>query len=280
MRHLSERLPANNEHRAVIGAQPKLEGRDGSVLGIYLGGPLRNWAPAGVSPYPLIHLAERQTLVHEGADARSIYLVQAGEFKIVCTAEDGYEQVLDFAGRGDVLGFDGLACGVHQQGVVALEDAWVYALPVSELHALWQRVPSFASELQTALGRQIARSGELAWLTAAVGADRRTARFVLHWSRRMLERGQSGRRLLLRMSRRDVASHLGLAHESVSRSFTELAELGLLSVDNRNIEILDEPGLRRFALWTRGTADGVAARASARRARRNAPDAAQSAAAA
>jgi CRP/FNR family transcriptional regulator len=277
---MSERLSANNEHPSVMGAQPMRDGRDGSVLGIYLGGPLRNWAPAGVSPYPLIHLTEGQPLIHEGTAARSIYLVQAGEFKIVCTAEDGYEQVLDFAGRGDVLGFDGMACGLHQQGAMALEDAWVYALPVSELHALWHRVPSFASELQTALGRQIARSGELAWLTAAVGADRRTARFVLHWSRRMAQRGQSGRRLLLRMSRRDIASHLGLAHESVSRSFTELADLGLLSVDNRKIEILDEPGLRQFALWTRGPVDGVAARACARRATHDAVGAAGAAAAA
>lgn len=236
-----------------------------SLLETFLGMPMGGCNAAGLAPYPLLHLGENQALLLEGAPARHLFLVQAGEFKIVRNAEDGYEHVLDFAGRGDVLGCDGLGTGATALGAVALEDAWVYALPLADLPELSLRAPSFSRNLQAAMGRQIARAGELAWLMAAVGADRRTARFVLHWARRMAQRGQSGRRLHLRMGRRDIASHLGLAHESVSRSFTLLAERGLLRVDNREIEILDDDGLHQFALCTRGTADGLPARASVRR---------------
>ena len=241
------------------GAEPKA-----SILEQFIGAPLLEWAPGGVSPYPLIHVHAGQELIHQGTPARSIYLVQSGDFKQVHIAEDGYEHVLDFMGRGDVLGFDGLAGGLHAQGAVALADAWVYALALSSLRELWQRTPSFATRLHSALAHQLARSGEIAWMMAAVGADRRTARFMLHWARRMAQRGQSERRLRLRMSRRDIASHLGLAHESISRSLSMLVEAGLLRVDNREIEIVDAAGLRRFALCTRGSMDGVAARLSAR----------------
>jgi CRP/FNR family transcriptional regulator len=191
-------------------------------------------------------------LIHEGSGARCVYLVQAGFFKILRTGEDGYEQVLDFAGRHDLLGCDGLAQGHHTRGVVALEESWVYALPLSDVQSLCHRMPEFNARWQSALAKEIVRGDEMAWLMAAVGAEKRTARFILLYARRMAASGQSGRRLLLRMCRRDIASHLALAHESVSRSFSMLADAGLLRVHNREIEIVDIEALQHFAHSTRG----------------------------
>jgi CRP/FNR family transcriptional regulator, anaerobic regulatory protein len=90
---------------------------------------------------------------------------------------------------------------------------------------------------------------------AAVAADARLARFLVQLSSSMAERGQSPRRLLLRMNRRDIASHLGLAHETISRSLRLLADAGWLRVHNREIEILDPVALRRCARSTRGPLD-------------------------
>ena len=57
------------------------------------------------------------------------------------------------------------------------------------------------------------------------------------------------------MTRRDIASHLGVAHETVSRSFTALADWGYIRVLNRDVEVLDPDGLRAFSLITRGLVD-------------------------
>jgi CRP/FNR family transcriptional regulator len=57
------------------------------------------------------------------------------------------------------------------------------------------------------------------------------------------------------MSRRDIASYLGVAHETVSRSFSALVRWGLVRVDNREVEVMDMPGLRAFALNTRRQVD-------------------------
>jgi CRP/FNR family transcriptional regulator, anaerobic regulatory protein len=92
-------------------------------------------------------------------------------------------------------------------------------------------------------------------MMAAVAAEVRLARFLLQLSRRMAECGQSSRRFHLRMSRRDIASYLGVAHETVSRSFGSLSRWGWLRVDNREVEILDLPGLKQFALNTRRALD-------------------------
>jgi CRP/FNR family transcriptional regulator len=92
----------------------------------------------------------------------------------------------------------------------------------------------------------------------------RLARFIVWWSNRMAERGQSPRRLLLRMSRRDIGSLLGVAHETVSRSFSNFVDQGLLRVDNREIEIMDFAGLKARTRNTRGLADDASSQGVAK----------------
>lgn len=227
----------------------------------------------GVHAAPLQHLARGTALLHEGAGARCVYVIQAGDFKCVKTAEDGYELVLDFAGRGDLLGFDALASGRHASGAIALEDAAVYAVPLPEMEALRHASRAFDAALLATVSRQLERMGEAAWSMSAVGADVRVARFLVQLSGRMLERGQSARLLRLRMGRRDIASHLGLAHESISRSFGSLVDAGLLRVDNRDVEILDLPRLQQHARCTRGLADEVGARVATGSSPRHLPQA-------
>lgn len=217
-----------------------------------LGDAAERCMPAGVSPYPLLHVAPDATLVHEGAAARSVYIVQAGHFKTVRNGEDGYEQVLDFVEADGLLGCDGLADGRYASGAIALSDAWVIALPAAEIQRLCHQDPGFAARWQAAMAQQIARAGDRMWVGNAVGAEKRLARFLVMSLRRQAEGGGWPQRLRLPMCRRDLGSHLGLSHESVSRAFTLLDAAGLLKVDNREVTIGEPQSLRRFASSTRG----------------------------
>ncbi len=216
----------------------------------------REAARHGITAPRLQRLAAGATLIHEDAPARSFHMVLVGDFKLVKTAADGYEQVLDFAGSFDVLGVEGLATGHYGASVVALQDASVYTMAAADVERLRRASLAFDRQWQATLGRQLARLGELAVLMAAVSAERRVARFLLQLSRRMQARGQSPRRLRLRMGRRDIASYLGLAHESISRSLTALDAAGLVHVAQRDLDILDPAGLEAFAQCTRGGSAG------------------------
>lgn len=216
-------------------------------------GGLSRWSAPVAPPVPC-RIARQSTLLLEGARAQSVYIVQAGDFKVCRTAEDGYEQVIDFAGAGDALGLDGLATGHYVGTVEALQDAIVYAIPASDLRALRTANPTFDQHLTETLSAQWGRMRDMAWLMGAMGADRRTARFLLQLSRAMAERGLSRSRLRLPMSRRDIAAHLGLAHESISRAMTSLAASGYLRVYGREVEIIDTAGLEALAANTRGHA--------------------------
>jgi CRP/FNR family transcriptional regulator len=203
-------------------------------------------------------------LFHEGQAAEAIYFVNVGMFKTFSTAEDGYEQVLGFCGRGEVLGFDAICGGTHPTAAVALEEARVYVLPLSDVFTLGTRVAALDHVLHVAASHQLAQVAEIADVMAAVAAEVRLARFLVQVSARMEASGQSPRRFLLRMCRRDIASHLGVAHETVSRSFGTLADWGYLRVNYREVEIRDLDALKVLARSTRGLVEEPAGRARRR----------------
>jgi CRP/FNR family transcriptional regulator len=195
------------------------------------------------------------TLFHEGSHVERVHFIRAGTSKVFHTDADGYEQVLGFAGRAAVLGLDALGLDGHPTTAVALEDSVVLHVDPRGLRALRARCPAFDAALERVVSAQLSQLSELAELMAAVAAEVRLARFLLQLSTRMRRQGESGSRLLLRMSRRDIASFLGVAIETVSRSFALLAQEGYLRVDKRDIEIVDLDGLRDGARATRTPAD-------------------------
>jgi len=206
-------------------------------------------------PAPVRRLHEGDTLFHEGAQAEGLYFVRAGTFKTFCTGEDGYEQVLGFSGRGELLGFDAIGMGHYANQVVALEESSVYVVLLRDYFSVSPRNPALDRAVFRAVSDALKQRGELADMMAAVAAEVRLARFLLHLSRRLAACGLSARRFHLRMSRRDIASYLGVAHETVSRSFTSLVGWGLLCVNNREVEILDMAGLKTFSSGTRRQVD-------------------------
>lgn len=206
-------------------------------------------------PVSIRRLHEGDSLFHEGALAESIYFVRAGTFKVFCMGEDGYEQVLGFSVRGELLGFDAIGMGRYTNQAVALEESSVYVVQLRHFFSITPRDPALDRAVFRAVSTVLQQRGELADMMAAVSAEVRLARFLVHVSRRMSANGLSSRAFHLRMSRRDIASYLGVAHETVSRSFTALVNLQFVSVKNRAVDIIDMDGLRAFSASTRKQLD-------------------------
>ena len=80
-------------------------------------------------------------------------------------------------------------------------------------------------------------------LLGSMRAEERLVVFLLDLSRRYRARGYSGSEFMLRMTREEIASLLGLKLETVSRLFSRLQSEGLIQVQGRSIKLLDSPGL-------------------------------------
>ena len=202
--------------------------------------------------FPMRRVRARKVLTHEGQPFEALHVVASGSFKAVQTDLEGYEQVLGFAIHGDFLGLDGLGQPRHHCAAVALEDATVVSIPFRELLAWGRSVPALESLLHHAAGVELQRRADTQYLMSAPSSEVRVVRFLLQAARRQAAIGQSERRLRLRMTRRDIGSYLGVAHESVSRALTALAQDGCVRVLQREIELCNLPMLLELQRVTRG----------------------------
>ena len=81
-------------------------------------------------------------------------------------------------------------------------------------------------------------------LLGSMRAEERLVVFLLNLSGRYRARGYSGSEFVLRMTREEIASLLGLKLETVSRVFSRLHGEGLIQVQGRSIKLLDLPALQ------------------------------------
>jgi CRP/FNR family transcriptional regulator len=83
-------------------------------------------------------------------------------------------------------------------------------------------------------------------LLGSMRAEERLAAFLLNLTQRLQHRGFSASELILRMTREEIGSYLGLKLETVSRTFSKFQDEGLLEVKQRQIRILDSEGLQKI----------------------------------
>jgi len=183
-------------------------------------------------------------LFHYGAPFHALYGVRAGSFKTVLLTEDGREQVTGFHMAGEVLGLESVGSENCGSDAIALEDSEVVEIPFAELDALACREPALQRELFRLLAAEIQRERSLMLLLGSMRAEERLAAFLLNLSKRLAARGWSATHFILRMTREEIGSLLGLKLETVSRILSRFQAEGLISVRNRDVSILELCALR------------------------------------
>jgi CRP/FNR family transcriptional regulator len=78
-------------------------------------------------------------------------------------------------------------------------------------------------------------------------ADERLAVFLLNLADRYRDRGYSSTDYVLRMTRQEIGSYLGLKLETVSRLFSRFQGEGFIQVQGRALKLLDPTALKRIA---------------------------------
>lgn len=183
-------------------------------------------------------------LFHVGDSFHSLYVLNAGFAKTCRSSVDGREQTMGLHLRGDILGLEAISSGMHGCDAVALDTCDVLALPFEMVLERSQRSLALMRELMHALSAEIHADRALMGNIRSLPAMGRVAAFLLDISARFAARGFSATQIQLRLSRQEIGSILGLKLETVSRVFSHLAQLGLLSVYLRDIVLLDRDQLR------------------------------------
>lgn len=191
-----------------------------------------------------IHVKKRHRLYRAGDSFTDLFAIRVGTFKTLALTEDGREQVTGYHMGGEIVGLDGLADDRYACEAIALEDSEVCVLPFGNLDRLAHRVPRLQDNLYRLIARRAGHRLGVMLMLGSMHAEERLVTFLLDLSARFRERGYSPTAFILRMSREDIASYLGLKLETVSRLFSRLQGDGLIQVQGRAIKLLDPTALR------------------------------------
>ncbi|MNT15534.1 fumarate/nitrate reduction transcriptional regulator Fnr [Comamonas odontotermitis] len=210
--------------------------------------------PVGLSPDQMDRIDEivatRRKIKRGGALFRngeaftSLYAIRTGFFKTSVATEDGRDQVTGFQMAGEIIGLDGIVNDQHSCDAIALEDAEVCVMPYSKLEELSREVNALQHHVHKVMSREIVREHGVMLLLGSMRAEERLAAFVLNLVQRLHARGFSQSELILRMTREEIGSYLGLKLETVSRTFSKFAEDGIIEVKQRHVRILDTDKLQ------------------------------------
>ena len=187
-----------------------------------------------------------QALFHTGEKFSSLFAVRTGFFKTCVTTEDGRDQVTGFQMAGEIIGLDGIVNDRHTCDAVALEDAEVCVMPFERIEEISREVGALQHHVHKIMSREIVREHGVMLLLGSMRAEERLAAFLLNLVQRLQARGFSRSELILRMTRDEIGSYLGMKLETVSRTFSKFADEGIIEVKQRHILIQDAEALRRL----------------------------------
>ena len=184
------------------------------------------------------HLAfeTRSTVMDEGDEARSIYLIIEGAVMLSKLLPDGRRQIIELLGPGDVFGITNTA--VHDVCAETLSPTRLVAYDRRKV----DETPALQQLVSDRMRAQICHLHDHAVLLGRKSALERVATFLMR-----LVPGRGGiacigpsrsntAHVRVPMTRQEIADYLGLTLETVSRAFSQLKRDGYLAY-GRNDEV-------------------------------------------
>ena len=159
----------------------------------------------------------------EGEPAEYLYKVVRGVVRMFKILDDGRRQVSGFYLPGDFFGIE--FTNDHSSSCEAICAVTVLVMKQSALTDLAKRDAAVSRQLWDITARELARAQEHVVLLIR-SAEERVRAFLAE----MAVRTRSSQEIELPMSRQDIADHLGLTIETVSRTMTQLEKDGVIAI--------------------------------------------------
>ncbi|MCE2867989.1 MAG: Crp/Fnr family transcriptional regulator [Oxalobacteraceae bacterium] len=175
-----------------------------------------------------------------------IYLVYSGFLKNTWADTNGNEKIIDFPMKGEMVGLDGIAHGKFANSLKALTDSELIGIPLDFCRRQNVEGEVFRNHIISVLSQQLVNEQKSSFMISALPVDAKVAKFLLSLSFKFKSLGYSEKSFLLRMSREEIGSYLGVSLETVSRTISGLCKIGVLKKDNRSIEIINFDALKKL----------------------------------
>lgn len=175
---------------------------------------------------------------HEPSDG--LYIVHKGRVKIYRLSESGKEQLVRILNPGDFTGELSLFTeSVHDAYAEAMEPVELCVMDRADFQQFLLKYPAISLKVLSEFSSRLSKTEKQAASIAMESTDTRIAMYLAD-----LVEETKNKIVILPMSRKDLASHLGTTPETVSRKLAEFEDSGWIKQHaQREIEVLDLDGL-------------------------------------
>ena len=190
-------------------------------------------------------LRRGQELFAEGDPAGSYYRVVSGAVRLLRLLPDGRRYVVDFSVAGDYFGV--AAVHGYPYSAEAVIDTVVLAYSRRGVDDLIRHQPAVGSRFLELMSRELTAACDQQLLLGRKTAPERLASFLMHLVQRSGQAAAPRPELDLYMARIDIADHLGLTMETVSRGLNQLKRAGIIALPSPSrVLVLRLAALRRL----------------------------------
>ncbi|MEH6739175.1 MAG: helix-turn-helix domain-containing protein [Sulfitobacter sp.] len=184
------------------------------------------------------HLEPGAYLYYEGDEVEWLYQVTSGVVRLTRLLSDGRRQVIAFGYPGDIIGFP--ASGNHHTDCEALTDTYLQPYRRSILEGGASDPKLYSALLHAALN-EISAMQDHFMMLGRKSANEKLSSFLCVLAARVGTDLGGSRSVNLPMSRSDIADFLGLTTETVSRTFTQLRNSKVITIENIHTVIIHRP---------------------------------------
>lgn len=190
-----------------------------------------------------------QTIFYQGNPPFGLYCISTGKIKVSKIGGDGKESIVRIAGPGDVLGHRSLFSKENYTATATvLEDATVCFLDKNYILSSLKANPSVAMNMIEKLSKEMGAAEAKSAAMSQKNVRERLAELFLNFTKNYgIEEADGRIRLDIKLSRDEIASIVGTAHETIIRMISEFKEEGILEQEGKTIFITDEEKLLEFA---------------------------------
>ncbi len=174
-----------------------------------------------------------------GHPNQALYCISAGTVGVRKLDDDGNSVLLHLAYPGDTLGYRSFLAGSeHQTTAEALGPCFICMIGSDTVSDLLARNPDLGLQFLKRANTELERAYDTIVKNATLSNRARLAYLLLIMLQRHGETaGNRARRLRIPMSRRDLASMIGVRNETLSRIIRRLEDDGVASFSGRCVDI-------------------------------------------
>jgi len=191
---------------------------------------------------------KNQVIFHEGEPGRYLYLVRTGQVKVYKLSEEGKEKILRIFGPGDFFAelplLDG---GNYPASAEVLSTATLLSLSRENFLSIISQYPSITGKIYEIVGNRLRHFTTMVTDLTLKDASRRLAGFLLEKAAEQVHLSQDQVRFPLELTHQEIASLIGTARETVSRSLKQLQSEGIIEIKDRYVTVLDRDALNEAA---------------------------------